>query len=74
MENSSHLTEATPSEPIDNLTGMRVTIIGMNGIGRQLAMQLAILGVRRFQLIDSSTRGHRDVWAGFGLGRRLDSL
>ncbi|XZE53588.1 ThiF family adenylyltransferase [Planctomycetaceae bacterium SH139] len=38
--------------PKDRLAELRVTIIGVGAIGRQLALQLASLGVRRLQLID----------------------
>jgi len=38
-----------PQEPLSALT---VTVIGVGAIGRQLALQLAALGVRQLQLID----------------------
>src|SRR6056297_3546390 len=38
--------------PQDRLAELRVTIIGVGAIGRQLALQLASIGVRRLQLID----------------------
>ncbi len=38
--------------PADVLAETPVTIIGVGAIGRQLALQLAAMGVREFQLID----------------------
>ncbi len=41
--------DMVPSERLIDLT---VTVIGVGAIGRQVAMQLAAIGVRRLQLID----------------------
>ena len=38
--------------PRDRLDGARVTVIGVGAIGRQVALQLAAIGVSRLQLID----------------------
>jgi len=38
--------------PQDHLASLSATVIGVGAIGRQVALQLAALGVRRLQLID----------------------
>jgi hypothetical protein len=38
--------------PAERLAEMLVTVIGVGSIGRQVALQLAAIGVRRLQLID----------------------
>ncbi len=38
--------------PMEKLRPLTVTVIGVGAIGRQVALQLAALGVRRLQLID----------------------
>ncbi len=38
--------------PRERLVGLGVSIIGVGAIGRQVALQLAALGVTRFQLVD----------------------
>jgi len=38
--------------PRDSLVGLEATVIGVGAIGRQVALQLASLGVRSLQLID----------------------
>lgn len=38
--------------PADRLQALTATVIGVGAIGRQVALQLAALGVRRLQLID----------------------
>jgi hypothetical protein len=38
--------------PRERLTGLRVTVIGVGAIGRQVAVQLASIGVCQLQLID----------------------
>ncbi|QEG00145.1 Molybdopterin-synthase adenylyltransferase [Stieleria maiorica] len=38
--------------PRERLAGRRVTVIGVGAVGRQVAMQLASIGVPRLQLID----------------------
>lgn len=41
--------------PNDRLTDLKLTVIGVGAIGRQVALQLAALGARRLQLIDFDT-------------------
>jgi hypothetical protein len=41
--------DLVPSQPLERITA---TVIGVGAIGRQVALQLAALGVRRLQLID----------------------
>lgn len=38
--------------PADKLQSLSVTVIGVGAIGRQVALQLAALGVRKLQLVD----------------------
>jgi len=38
--------------PLDRLSDMQVTVIGVGAIGRQVALQLAAIGVPRLQLVD----------------------
>jgi molybdopterin/thiamine biosynthesis adenylyltransferase len=38
--------------PQERLAGLSATIIGIGAVGRQVALQLAAIGVRRLQLID----------------------
>ena len=38
--------------PNDRLAQLTTTVIGVGAIGRQVALQLAAIGVRRMQLID----------------------
>jgi molybdopterin-synthase adenylyltransferase len=38
--------------PQETLTQLRITVIGAGAIGRQVALQLASLGVRKLQLVD----------------------
>src|SRR5690606_19179131 len=38
--------------PTDRLAGVPVTVVGVGAIGRQVALQLAAVGVRRLQLVD----------------------
>ena len=38
--------------PLQQLTGIQATVIGVGAIGRQVALQLAAVGVSRLQLID----------------------
>jgi molybdopterin-synthase adenylyltransferase len=38
--------------PAERLINLRATVIGVGAIGRQVALQLAAIGVRRMQLID----------------------
>ena len=41
--------------PTDKLRAARATVIGVGAIGRQVALQLAAVGVRRIQLVDFDT-------------------
>lgn len=41
--------------PVEKLAGMGCTVIGVGAIGRQVALQLAAMGVSRIQLIDPDT-------------------
>lgn len=45
-------TELVPRERLNDLTA---TVIGVGAIGRQVALQLAAIGVRKLQLIDHDT-------------------
>ena len=38
--------------PVERLAQLQVTVIGVGAIGRQAALQLAAIGVRRLQLVD----------------------
>ncbi len=38
--------------PADRLAGLTVTVVGVGAIGRQVALQLAAIGVQRLQLVD----------------------
>lgn len=38
--------------PSDRLAGIKVSVIGVGAIGRQVALQLAAIGVRQLQLVD----------------------
>lgn len=38
--------------PADRLADLAVTVIGVGAVGRQVALQLAAIGVRRLQLVD----------------------
>lgn len=38
--------------PIDKLASLTITVIGCGAVGRQLAIQLAAIGVRKIQLVD----------------------
>ena len=38
--------------PRDRLADIKATVIGVGAIGRQVALQLAAIGVPRFQLVD----------------------
>ena len=44
--------ELVPQQPLADLT---VQVIGVGAIGRQVALQLAAIGVRRLQLFDFDT-------------------
>jgi tRNA A37 threonylcarbamoyladenosine dehydratase len=58
--------------PQDKLVGLGASIIGVGAVGRQIALQLACIGVRQLQLIDFdsveptnvTTQGYRDAEVG----------
>lgn len=41
--------------PADKLAPLRITVVGVGAIGRQVALQLAAMGVQHLQLIDFDT-------------------
>jgi molybdopterin/thiamine biosynthesis adenylyltransferase len=41
--------------PHDRLTDVRATVVGVGAVGRQVALQLAAIGVRQIQLVDFDT-------------------
>lgn len=47
--------------PEDRLNDMRATVIGVGAIGRQVAIQVASLGVRHLQLIDFDTVAESNI-------------
>ena len=53
--NSDRFSRQGDLVPRTKLTGLTATVIGVGAIGRQVAIQLAALGVPRLQLIDFDT-------------------
>src|SRR3954462_5133978 len=49
--------------PAEKMTELVVTVIGVGAIGRQVALQLAAIGVRRLQLVDFDRVDHTNVTA-----------
>ena len=49
---NSRLSRQQGLVPSDRLVDLTVTVIGVGAIGRQVALQLAAIGVRSIQLID----------------------
>jgi sulfur carrier protein ThiS adenylyltransferase len=49
---SDRFTRQADLVPQDKLAHLRATVIGVGAVGRQLALQLAAIGVRRLQLFD----------------------
>ena len=47
--------------PAERLSALLVTVIGVGAIGRQVALQLAAIGVRRLQLVDFDVVDHTNV-------------
>ena len=47
--------------PAERLAELAVTVIGTGGIGRQVALQLAAIGVRRLQLVDFDRVDHTNL-------------
>jgi len=52
MNEQDRFTRQQELVPQDPLMDMKVTVIGVGAIGRQVALQLAAIGVRQLQLID----------------------
>ena len=52
---SDRFTRQSSLVPQERLVGARASVIGVGAIGRQVALQLAAIGVRRLQLIDFDT-------------------
>jgi sulfur carrier protein ThiS adenylyltransferase len=47
--------------PIERFAELLVTVIGVGAIGRQVALQLAAIGVRRLQLVDFDAVDHTNL-------------
>lgn len=47
--------------PAERLADLKVTVIGVGAIGRQVALQLAAIGVRKLQLVDFDRVDHTNV-------------
>ena len=47
--------------PRDRLTDMKVTVIGVGAVGRQVSLQLAAIGAPRLQIIDFDVVGQSNV-------------
>src|SRR3954462_12395803 len=47
--------------PQEKLAGLTASVIGVGAIGRQVALQLAAIGVRRLQLVDFDQVEHSNV-------------
>jgi len=47
--------------PLDRLADTQVTVVGVGAIGRQVALQLAAIGVPRLQLVDFDSVDHTNV-------------
>ncbi len=52
MNEQDRFTRQQELVPQDPLMDMKVTVIGVGAIGRQVALQLAAIGVRQLLLID----------------------
>ncbi len=52
IEPNSRFDRQSQLVPHERLVDLSVTVIGVGAIGRQVALQLAAIGVRRLQLID----------------------
>ncbi len=52
MNKNTRFTRQQELVPQDRLLELKVTVIGVGAIGRQVALQLAAIGVRQLQLID----------------------
>src|SRR5688572_3904371 len=47
--------------PVEQLNLLLISVIGVGAIGRQVALQLAAIGVRRLQLVDFDRVEHTNV-------------
>src|SRR5436190_10684966 len=47
--------------PRDKLVGLDITVVGVGAIGRQVALQLAALGVKKLRLVDFDRVEHTNV-------------
>jgi hypothetical protein len=55
--------------PVERLAQLQVTVIGVGAIGRQAALQLAAIGVRRLQLVDFDVVDRSNITTqGYGSG------
>jgi len=52
MTNTERFSRQRDLVPYERLSAIKVTVIGVGAIGRQVALQLAAIGARRLQLID----------------------
>ena len=52
MNQQNRFTRQQELVPQDTLMDSKVTVIGVGAIGRQVALQLAAIGVRQLQLMD----------------------
>jgi len=52
MDTNERYTRQRDIVPADRLASVRATVIGVGAIGRQVALQLAAMGVSRLQLVD----------------------
>ena len=57
METSDRYIRQRDIVPAGRLAGLQPTVIGVGAVGRQVAIQLAAMGVARLQLIDPDTVG-----------------
>jgi tRNA A37 threonylcarbamoyladenosine dehydratase len=51
-ESSSRFARQSNLVPRERLAGLDVTVVGVGAIGRQVALQLAALGVTHLRLVD----------------------
>ena len=58
---SDRFTRQRDLVPAARLAELGVTVIGVGAIGRQVALQLAAIGVRRLQLVDFDRVDHTNI-------------